>query len=69
MSKPLKILSARIKVVRSQTVGWYELAGLHNNELGGMLYETLVHRTFRKTICPVGKTATVKLTLEVEAIE
>lgn len=77
----LKTLTKRIKMAHEESMQGerdkftyygqpgYELFSLTGKFLKQRLCTEELHQLFGKTICPVGKTATVKITIEVEGIE
>lgn len=69
--KPLKTISTRVKIFRDDDfwVNAYCFQNLNGSDASAEWCQDFVHRKFGKTICPVSKTATVKVTLEVEEIE
>ena len=77
-AKVLKTLTGRIKMTRSRAdksedfpecENGYRLFTTDDISLGNRLCETAIHSIFGRVLCPVNKTATVKITIEVEKIE
>lgn len=69
-TKVLKTLCTRAKIFRSKIWNDHKVFTIESEEKVACWTDKEIKRMFGgKTICPVGKTATVKITIEVEKIE